>query len=84
MVSTQLIGKINEALCSFLASRKPEKFSPLHRILGDLLNGSVIDEKVVTASRDSVELIFIFSITGFLRTFDLKMGHTVPRFIHYL
>ena len=36
----------------------------------------------MTASRVSVELAFILSITGFLRAFDLKMGHIVPRFCY--
>ena len=41
---------------------------------------SVIDKKDVAASRDSVELIFIFSITGFPRAFSLEMGYSIPRF----
>ena len=37
-------------------------------------------KKDMTASRDSVELVYHLIYSGFLRAFDLKMERTVPRF----
>ena len=44
-------------------------------------NGSKWVKTDMTASRASVELINHLTYLGFPRAFDLKMGHTVPRFI---
>ena len=71
--ASDFIG-INEALCSFLASRKPEKFSLLHRNLGDLNKDSVIDEKDMAASRNSVELVFHLFYYGLSQGLRLEDG----------
>ena len=74
----------NEALCSSLASRKPEKFSSFAKESSG--NRSRWDWlwkewRQTWQLHASVELAYHLIPLGFLRAFDLKMEYTVPRFI---